>query len=303
MKIRISFIFCLMIFLGFTAGSAAAKPTIVVVKSQDIAPYNTVLNEFTKTLKEMDQSTAIKTYSIKEGNIINKIRSDNPDLILTLGTPATKLAAENIEDIPLIFSMVMDPEGSGLKAPNMTGVSLDIPAATQLTKFKTAVPGLSRIGVIYNRAETGRLVQQAQKAAANLGITLVLYPVRSAKDIKEFSQMRIDALWLIPDSVVCQPAIIRQILYSGLKAKIPIMGISSHYVSAGALLALSCDYQDIGRQAGEIAGMVLAGTDPAAIPVSSPRKTKLYLNQIVADKIGIRFSKAVLDDAEEVIRR
>jgi putative ABC transport system substrate-binding protein len=303
MKIKISFILCIIFFLSGAACSAAASPTVVIVKSKDIAPYQAVSDQFTRTLKATNRSAVIRTYALNEENLINKIRSDNPDLILTLGTSATKLVAEKVGDIPLLFSMVMDPEGSGLKAANMTGTSLDIPAGTQLGKLKEVVPKARRIGVIYNPGENSALIQRAKRAAADMGITLVTYPVRSAKEIKNIAEMRIDALWLVPDSIVCQPVIVKQILYSGLKAKIPVMGISSHYVSAGALLALSCDYEDIAKQAGEIATRILYGKDPGTIPVGSPRKTKLYLNQVVADKIGIRIPEAILNDAEKVFGR
>ncbi len=133
-----------------------------------------------------------------------------------------------------------------------------------------------------------------------MGLILKTFPVKSAKEIPEIKEMKIDALWLIPDLVVCQPTVIGHILRSSLKHKIPVMGVSQSYVKAGALLALSCDYEDIGRQSGEIALRILNGESLVDIPVSVARKTKLYLNLAVAERLRIKIPRDIIKRAEEV---
>ncbi|MEW6558498.1 MAG: ABC transporter substrate-binding protein, partial [Elusimicrobiota bacterium] len=226
-----------------------------------------------------------------------------PDLILTIGTSATKLVSEKIKDIPIIFSMIIDPEGVGLKSKNLTGSPLDIPIRLQFENLRTIIPKVRRIGVIYNPKENESIIQKAIETASDMGFVLKTYQVESTEDIQKIpkmEEMNIDVLWLVTDTIVCQLAIIKQILYSCLKNKIPVMGISSSYVKAGALLALSCDYEDIGRQSGEIAEKILNGKDLSTIQVSVPRKTKLYLNISVADRLGIKIPKEIIEKAEEV---
>jgi putative ABC transport system substrate-binding protein len=78
------------------------------------------------------------------------------------------------------------------------------------------------------------------------------------------------------------------------------MGYNRSWARGGALLALSCDYKDVGRQTGEIVLRVLNGENYSDLTISRPRKVKLYLNEIVADRLGIKFPKKILQKAEEV---
>ena len=80
------------------------------------------------------------------------------------------------------------------------------------------------------------------------------------------------------------------------------MGLSSAYVRAGALFALDCDYDDIGKQAGEVALLILCGNSPYEVPITTPRKIYLSINQKTAERIGIEIPAALLKIAEEVVR-
>ena len=82
----------------------------------------------------------------------------------------------------------------------------------------------------------------------------------------------------------------------------PFMGLSSSFVEAGALLALSCDYGDVGKQAAEVASRVLKGEQPACIPISVPRKVSLCINLRTASYIGLRVPDHVIKLADTVIR-
>ena len=78
------------------------------------------------------------------------------------------------------------------------------------------------------------------------------------------------------------------------------MAFSAHYVKAGALLALECDYYDVGRQTGEIADSILKGTDPGTIPITFPRKKNLVINKRTAKTIGVNIPRDVLKKAAKV---
>ena len=80
------------------------------------------------------------------------------------------------------------------------------------------------------------------------------------------------------------------------------MGLSSSFVTAGALMSLSCDYEDIGKQAAEIADRILKGESVGDIPVAVPRKVSLSLNLRTADRIRLRIPDAVIESANEVIK-
>lgn len=290
---------------------------IAVIKSQDIEPYNTALEGFNKALKEEGTEAKLLNYDM-EGNekrghkIAKEVISQKPDLVLTLGTRATRIAAQDIKDIPVVFSMVLAPVASGFvksmksSGSNLTGASMDIPIKTQFEWLKKVVPSVKKIGVLYNPDENKVVIDRASKTAENMKLKLIAMPVYSEKDLPKATQdltKEIDALWAVADSTVFNSSqSIKFILLHTLRTKMPFMGLSNAFVKAGALLALSCNYKDIGRQSGESAIRILAGETPGKIPITVPRRIHLSLNHRVAEQIGIEFSDEILQKARRVYK-
>jgi len=274
--------------------------SVSVIFPSDINAYLEAWIGFLEFLDDYQVSLKVTKYNLEEETpeiIFSKINKQKPDLIVTLGTEASKLAKKNISDIPIVFSMVLDPIDIGLKAKNLTGSSLDIPLRIQFKTIKKINHRVKKIGVIYNPLENNSIIQKAKIEAKNNNLVLKKFPVNSTKEIPRIDDMNIDALLLIPDNIVCQSVIIQHILLASLKNKIPVIGISPAYVKAGALFAFSCDYKDIGRQSGNIALRILNGEDIKDIPISIPRKTKLFLNLTVAKRIGLKLNKKIIEEA------
>jgi putative tryptophan/tyrosine transport system substrate-binding protein len=216
-----------------------------------------------------------------------------------------------VQDIPIVFCMVLNPVASGFvqsmqsSGNNLTGSSLDIPPKLQFEALKAVVPYVKTVGVLYNHRETGKVVEPAARAAAELGLDLIAAPVDAAENLQqalESMQKRIDALWSVADSTVfASDRSIELLLRQTLRYKIPFMGLSPAFVKAGALLALSVDYPDIGMQCGEQAALVLSGRAPTSLPVTIPRRVTLYLNVNVARAIGVEIPASTM--AEAIILR
>jgi putative tryptophan/tyrosine transport system substrate-binding protein len=88
-----------------------------------------------------------------------------PDVIVAIGTAATRAAKIASETIPIVFARVSDPVGLGFVAAlarpggNLTGVSLQTRelAAKRLELLITAVPDVKRVGVLWDpRLPSGR---------------------------------------------------------------------------------------------------------------------------------------------------
>lgn len=293
--------------------SVQAKPSVIVVmKTRDIEPYRLALSGFKSTLSADKIEYTLKEYSLEgksTDEIITGIKADNPTVILTLGTSATDIAKKNIKDTPVVFSMVLNPVSSGfvkdMRAPdsNMTGASMDISAKKQLEIFKSLVPHAKKIGVLYNPAETSAIIDEAKLAAESLGLELAAFSITSEKDIPvvmDGIEKKIDALWAVADSSVFTPASTQYILLNTLRNGIPFMGLSSSFVKAGALFAITWDYEDIGRQSGEIASQVISGRGVSQIPVTTPRTTKIALNLKTANRLGIKIDNSLKNQASEI---
>ncbi len=124
---------------------------ISVMISQNKEANNIALASFLRTVISNSHRTAIFTY-VLEGQaetgrkVAQEIQSGKPDLVLAIGTTAAMAAKEELEGIPIVFCMVLNPVSSGLvksmNSPggNITGASLDIPLETQF-RYMESVAG------------------------------------------------------------------------------------------------------------------------------------------------------------------
>lgn len=87
-----------------------------------------------------------------------------------------------------------------------------------------------------------------------------------------------------------------------MRRRIPVFGLSAVHVQAGALAALSCDYADVGRQAGELAVRVLGGSPAESLAPTMPRRLGLALNLRTAEHIGLEVDRALVAEAAIVVR-
>jgi len=303
---------CIVVVTELVPAFSLGPVTIAVVLSRDIAPYREALKGF-----ELGIHNASRQYRLVEFNVeaagpdpdsfVDRIRARRPALILTLGSAATNLVAGSVRDVPVVFSLILPSTGTDsiqeLRSghENVAGASMQIPVETQFAKIREILPGAKRIGVLYDPKNSWPQVEAAEKAAAAMGLELVALPVTSEDGVVQRMEEvggRVDLLWSVSDSTVFTPQGLRHILLSTLRSRIPFVGLSPSFVKAGALLALSCSYEDVGRQSGEIALRILGGEDPARVPTAVPREVSLSVNMNTAKQIAVAISDEIRRRAE-----
>lgn len=291
-------------FIPLPAVSAATE--VVILKSSDIAAYNEAIVGFkaalpgTITLIEHDLQGDLE----KGRKLARKLGASDPALVLAVGLKAAKAAQLEIVDTPIIYSMVLDPAKYGLSTPNMTGVLLEVPLGRQLAAIKTLLPHVKHIGMLYDPAKTAPTVEEAQRLLRH-GNHADLYatPVSSEKEVPA-ALVRllgsIGALWLIPDSTVLTDESLRFILNSALEAHVPVIGFSREFAKTGALLCLSVNYQDIGRQAGQLTRKILDGRVSLPLKPIHPDRIEMTLNLKTAKYLGIEIPREMENRADEL---
>jgi putative tryptophan/tyrosine transport system substrate-binding protein len=288
---------------------AAGAGGVAVLLTADVEEYRRALRGLKDTLRH-----AIVAEHDMEGDFdrgrkaMAEIRSKvQPDIIVAIGIWALQVAARESTDVPIVYAMVMNPPSviqPGAK--NITGASMNVPVDQSIRLFRQLGPQIRRIGVIYNPAKTGYLVQRAQAAARAHGAQLLGREVSSPKEAitaLESMQDTIDALWILPDETTLAPPVVQQMLLVSYRRKIPLLGLSESQVQMGALLSLSfASGEDIGRQAGELCNAILAGKAASDIPYTTARQLKLAVNLKAAQKLGLEIPRTILDRADRVIQ-
>ena len=266
--------------------------------SENINAYRQALEGFKHSYRG-----PIIDFDMAPGNErLGDLRASHPDLVLAVGVRAAKAAAGGLSDLPVVYCMVLDPDVNGISGPNVTGVTLAIPVKRQIEALRQIVPGLGRLGVVFSPAKTGSLIQEARTAATSLGISLFEESIQRSDQVPDALARlagKVDGLWLPPDATVVTKETFRLALEISLTRKIPLMVFNSQFVKAGALLALSPDYQASGADAARLVKQILAGKKPSDIPASATRGT-LIVNLATAKSLGLDIPAAVLQGAQRV---
>ncbi|UCE04575.1 MAG: ABC transporter substrate-binding protein [bacterium] len=315
-KIIISIVFlCLFQFTTSHILQATGKHIkIVVVRSKDQSQYNEAYDGFVEVLREVGISFQAKMYSLDKiirpiEEIVDEIGYEKPDLILTIGTTAAREISQRISDLPIVFSMVLNPKAQGFiqnadhTVKNLSGVCLDIPLETQFQILKQSQLHLKRIAVLYHPTGDSVLIGQAERIAQKFGIKLVTGKINSENEILSILKNignKSDILWLIPNPYTMSYSSLKYILNFCFSSNFPIIGLSEFHVKAGALLALRADYCDNGRQTGDLVVEIIRRDSLADQVIISPRKIQLFVNKRTAAKMGIKLPTAILKQVERI---
>ncbi|HSG98658.1 MAG TPA: ABC transporter substrate-binding protein, partial [candidate division Zixibacteria bacterium] len=304
-----------------TAPAQQAARRIIVVQPSDGPSYTRLARGVESHFKRSDFTVSLATITAADldnqsRRILDSVRAIAPDLIVTIGSGITRLMADSITDIPIVFAGVFNPELSGFVASrsepggNVTGASLDIPPDKQFKYFRQVAPHVKKLGIIHS-SETAPLIPHARVVAQDQGIELVAVEVtsdaRGGYERGVYAALdsllpQVDGLWSLADHNVITPVSVKLIVKSALQHNVPFMGFSNRVVSSGALFALEFDYKDIGRQVGELAERALRGESAGAIPVTDPGVIWFMYNENTARRLEMEIPEELRAIAKEVYK-
>jgi len=315
-KLKITLLlYCAAAVFGLFSDAFAQQIELSIVYSDSLKSTMRTIRGIKSAIVRKHTGAVFSEYMLTSENEqiegqLNAVVSSNPRLVLTVGSFATQMVSDRIKDKPIIFSAVLNPETSefveSLHHPggNMTGASLDIPPNIQFNYYKKVIGSIKKLGVLYTE-ETENLIPPAKILAGQAGLELHAVKINSEKEIPpalDSLNAIVDGYWSVADGQIYSPRSTRFILLNTLRNAKPFMGFSGNLVESGALFGLDYDYKDIGRQAGKIACEVLAGKDPATIPVAVPTIIWFHYNEKTANHIDITISEDLIAVAKEVYR-
>ncbi len=275
---------------------SALAAKVGVIRSKDVSQYNQTLDGFRAKLAGKVDLKDLNLEALGDAEVTSQLQAMNPDAIFAIGPAAAKLARTAFARVPLVYAVVPNPEGLGLRGAGVTGVAMSVHPKKSFQLLKAMPKKVTRVGVIYNPQKSGDYVAEGQKAAEALGFQLITKTTDGEQDVPGALRDlidKIDAFWLIPDSTVVSRNSFKFILQTTLEKSVPLLVFSSELVKAGALLGLSPDFGDAGDKAGAAIEMILGGKKAEAIPISYP-DGRLDINEQVSDKLQIHFTPDIL---------
>ncbi len=233
-------------------------------------------------------------------------------VIVTAAPPAVRAAQAATTTIPIVM-LVHDPVGMGfaetLARPgrNITGVAFqDTELSTKrLDLLRQAIPNLTRVAVLWNRAGGGEAgVKVVTDAAKALGMELLPLQVDGPG---EFARAIADAKRWSAQAVLQMAApmftLNRKALVDLLNAnRLPASCELREYVADGCLMTYSADLNRLFGDMARFVDRILKGAKPSDLAIEQPRDFDFVINLTTAKALGVMIPASLRLQATDVIQ-
>jgi putative ABC transport system substrate-binding protein len=235
-----------------------------------------------------------------------------PDVMVATNGPTLTALLEATRIVPIVFTGVVDPVGSGFVASlshpggNATGfANIDFSTSGKwLELLKQIAPGLKRALVLRTASIAGGSQFGALQALAPaLGVELQPVDPSRRADIEP----TFGAFAREPNGGVIvtasAPANVNRDLIISLVARhrLPAVYSARFWVAAGGLISYGVDAAALYRPAAGYVDRVLKGESPGNLPVQSSTKYETVINLKTAKVLGLTVPPSLLAIADEVI--
>lgn len=228
-------------------------------------------------------------------SICKKFVGDGVDVIVAIATPSAQAAAAATSEIPIIFSAVTDPVVAklvtNLETPegNVTGTSDAIPVDEVFNLCQELTPEVKSFGFLYTASEVNSqsVVEEAKTLAADYGYDYEEVIITNTSELKQAAYSlagKVDAIYTpIDNSIASAMTVLSEV---GKETKVPVYVGADSMVMDGAYATVGINYEDLGRQTGDMVAEVLNGKAISDLPVATLSKFQKVINKTTAKAIG-----------------
>ena len=236
---------------------------------------------------ELDLGTA--------NSIAREVTSGSYDMIISMTTVSLQTIAnanKTGKKVDHIYGFVSNPPGAGvgidakdlsIHPPYMAGYGTMQPIKETFELIKKMNPGLTKLGLVWNSAETNSLSQTtfARKIAPSMGITLMEANAENSTAVSDAAaslvSRGVEAIWVSGDVTVL--VAVDAVIDAARRGRIPVISVIPPTVKKGALLDIGGNYNMVGRAMGMRAADVLDGRRPSEFRAEFYEPKTLTLNK------------------------
>jgi putative ABC transport system substrate-binding protein len=246
-------------------------------------------------------------------NYATELLALKPDVLVAFGSPSTDYLLQATRTTPIVFTIVVDPLGSGfvnnLARPggNVTGFALFEYSLSGkwLDLLKQIAPSMRRVAVIRDPRIASGTGQFAviQGVAPALGLEVTAINIR---DPAEMERAVSDFAGLPNGGLVVTAGALSTVHHNLIialagKHKLPSVYPFRFFATAGGLISYGPNFDDEVRNAAGYVDRILKGEKPSDLPVQAPNKYELVINLKTAKAMGITVARPLLERADEVV--
>jgi ABC-type uncharacterized transport system substrate-binding protein len=236
--------------------------------------------------------------------ILMNMDNEMLDLVLVTSTPCVTGALNTIKKHPVAFTFCSDPIAAGVgksyreHVKGISGIGSFPPVEKTIQFILETVPGVKKIGTIYNNAEANSrsAVGLMRKVAQEKHVELIEIPVINSSEVYQATQAilskGIDAMFITGDNTVTQAFDAVSILCA--KNSIPVIVNDSPLIEKGALAAIGPGWNGVGYHSANLVALMLNGASPDTIPLENFSNEEVTINMAKAKVLGLTIPKLYL---------
>jgi putative ABC transport system substrate-binding protein len=288
---------------------------VLLYSSPQVDPIGPFL-EGLKALGYVDGKTVEIDYAYAEGKPDRlaeqaaALVARKPDVIWAYGGDVAPHAKRATASIPIVAMVSNDPVQSGLVASlskpggNVTGLTLiyDDLAGKMLDLLKEAVPGMSRIAVLWNPNHADPEFRETRRVAASRNVELQSLEIRQSADFdvafKAAIDQRAEGLIVVSSRLLLVQR--QKILAFAQSSNIATIGSWGDWARDGLFLTYGPNPEVAMRRVAEYVDMVLKGARPSDLPIERPTRFELAVNLKTARALGLTVPPTLLVRADTV---
>lgn len=252
----------------------AADKSVAVLLSREIAPYVSMVKGLEAGL---GRKPVQRFFLDKQGQpftLGGPELSLKPELfsaLVAVGPEALAHLLLNNNSVPLFYGMVLNPQNLLTKSPTEPcGVALNIPITVQFSELRKQLPGIRRLGILFDPANNQLWFEEAATIAASMALELVPLQVLGNRGglelVGDFN--RPEALMFIPDKSIISRAVIQYVIKQAVRQRVPVVGYNQFFLDSGAALAFVIDYEQVGAQVAALVENALV--DQGCLHIDAP---------------------------------
>jgi putative ABC transport system substrate-binding protein len=235
-------------------------------------------------------------------------------VIWATGSLPLLLLKRETRTIPIVFSQIYDPVGSGFVASlarpeaNITGFTQGefSMGGKMLEVLREVAPQVSRVAVILNLDQPPHIAiwyALEAMAAPSFGVRVTAVDAQGATEIEDaigdFAHEPNGGLIVLPGPI--NTAHRELIIALAARHHLPAVYPYRFFVADGGLMSYGADRAEQSRQAAGYVDRILKGAKPSDLPVQHPTKFELVINLKTAKALGLDVSSMLLNRADDVI--
>ncbi len=234
------------------------------------------------------------------------------DVLVPIAQAAIREAKAATTTVPIVFFANFDPIAAGIvtnlarPGGNITGVLISpggTLAAKKLALLSETVPSATRIAYLAHDPEDERQLQEVRRAAALLGVEVVVVGVRGRDYQRAFATvaaLRPSALFVEANTYFNRDR--EPIIALAAKHRLPAMYEWREQVEDGGLMAYGSSLAGTTQRVAAYIDRIFKGAKPADLPIEQPTKFELVINAKTAKALGLTIPQSLLLRVDEVIQ-